>query len=560
LTGRPPFVGDSPVAVAYQHVREPAMAPSTHDTELTPEVDSIVMKALTKRLDQRYQSSAAMRSDIERYLAGRPVQAPAVAAAPGSETAYLPAAGAAPEDTSTGTTPVAGEDEEDAKSSRKGLWILLGILLVALIAAGAFFIPKLAGDDVEQVQVPRVAGQGERAATKALRDVELDADVEREASDTVAKGKVISTDPDADEFVDPGTTVTLLVSTGKPDLAVPNVVGMEESAARQALGDKGFNVIVEERDTDDPQGQVVEQRPSAETSVSYGSDVTIYVSDGPESVPDVIGMNEADAKKAIEKAGFTVKVVSSTDTKEKKGTVIDRPPARARPPTRATRSRSWSPTSRSRRKSRPRSRATPRPRPIRPIRASPPTRRRTRRRPTRRTRSSPRNHLGRRRGQARPRQRLSERRGELETTDSVVRRDRGLADPLHRPAHRDVWQRGLLTVGVEVGGVVDPLLHRVHVADRHDLVGLGVGNAMQLHGVAGALDPGRGDDALVLDHDRLRAGVPHRVHHRLDVLLVDDEQVDVLLRALPHLDRRIGEHHLQRVPLDLVEASGAGHA
>src|SRR6186997_2606265 len=76
LTGRPPFVGDSPVSVAYQHVREQAAAPSTIDAELAPEIDAIVMKALAKRLEERYQSAAAMRSDIERYLAGRPVQAP----------------------------------------------------------------------------------------------------------------------------------------------------------------------------------------------------------------------------------------------------------------------------------------------------------------------------------------------------------------------------------------------------------------------------------------------------------------------------------------------------
>ncbi|WP_415836698.1 Stk1 family PASTA domain-containing Ser/Thr kinase, partial [Nocardioides marinus] len=78
LTGRPPFVGDSPVAVAYQHVREQAQPPSDHDTDLPPEVDAIVMKALAKRVEDRYQSAAAMRGDIERYLAGRPVQAAAV--------------------------------------------------------------------------------------------------------------------------------------------------------------------------------------------------------------------------------------------------------------------------------------------------------------------------------------------------------------------------------------------------------------------------------------------------------------------------------------------------
>ena len=80
LTGRPPFVGDSPVSVAYQHVRETAQPPSAHDEELTPEVDAIVMKSLAKNVGDRYPSAAAMKADIDRYLAGKPVQAPAVAA------------------------------------------------------------------------------------------------------------------------------------------------------------------------------------------------------------------------------------------------------------------------------------------------------------------------------------------------------------------------------------------------------------------------------------------------------------------------------------------------
>ncbi len=81
LTGRPPFVGESPVSVAYQHVREQAAAPSSLDPELPPEVDRIVMHALAKRIEDRYQSAAAMRADIERYLNGQNVAAPAVAAA-----------------------------------------------------------------------------------------------------------------------------------------------------------------------------------------------------------------------------------------------------------------------------------------------------------------------------------------------------------------------------------------------------------------------------------------------------------------------------------------------
>ena len=89
LTGRPPFVGDSPVAVAYQHVREQASPPSDHDDQLDPEIDAIVMKSLAKRVEDRYQSAAAMRADIERYLAGHPIQAPAVVPR-SAETQYVP--------------------------------------------------------------------------------------------------------------------------------------------------------------------------------------------------------------------------------------------------------------------------------------------------------------------------------------------------------------------------------------------------------------------------------------------------------------------------------------
>ena len=90
LTGRPPFVGDSPVAVAYQHVREPAVPPSDHDTSLTPEIDTIVMKSLAKRVEDRYQSAAAMRADIERYLAGHPVRATAPPLPPEPPTTVAP--------------------------------------------------------------------------------------------------------------------------------------------------------------------------------------------------------------------------------------------------------------------------------------------------------------------------------------------------------------------------------------------------------------------------------------------------------------------------------------
>ena len=175
LTGRPPFVGDSPVAVAYQHVREPARPPSDHDTDLTPAVDAIVMKALAKRLEDRYQSAAAMRSDIERYLAGRPVQAP-VHTPPPPNPPEPPTS-----DTSTSMrppVPLLDDYDETTYDRRRGprtsVLILLALLVLALIAGGCLlFKSDLFESAPEQVQVPNVIGMTEDEARDAIGDAGL---------------------------------------------------------------------------------------------------------------------------------------------------------------------------------------------------------------------------------------------------------------------------------------------------------------------------------------------------------------------------------------------------
>ena len=144
LTGRPPFVGDSPVSVAYQHVREQAPPPSSLDEELTPEIDAIVMKSLAKNVGDRYPSAAAMKADIDRYLAGKPVQAPAVAAA--ADGRHRPP--------SSRTMP---EDEEPGKK-RRGPIILLLLLLIALIVAALVFGPQLFSSPPDQQSVPTITG------------------------------------------------------------------------------------------------------------------------------------------------------------------------------------------------------------------------------------------------------------------------------------------------------------------------------------------------------------------------------------------------------------------
>jgi len=327
LTGRPPFVGESPVAVAYQHVREPAAPPSTYDTELPPEIDSIVMKALAKRLEDRYQSAAAMRSDIERYLAGRPVQAPAVVVPAMEGTTFLPA------DTSpSAALPSAAYYPQEEEPKRTALWITLGVLLVALVGAAAFFVPQMLDEKVQQVQVPRVVGMQQAAAVAEIEDAGLTASVTSRADEDVPKGQVIEQDPNGDEYVDEGETVSLVVSTGPPARVVPSVLTLSKEDAKRALQAQGFKVKVQVREDDVTKDEVLDQEPQANTRVPAGSLVTIFVSDGPEEVPDVIGKTEEEARQLIEDAGFEVFVThSNAPTEQPTGTVIEQNPTGPQP-------------------------------------------------------------------------------------------------------------------------------------------------------------------------------------------------------------------------------------
>ncbi|MFT4084974.1 MAG: Stk1 family PASTA domain-containing Ser/Thr kinase [Nocardioides sp.] len=316
LTGRPPFVGDSPVAVAYQHVREQPRPPSDHDTALPPEVDAIVMKSLAKRVEDRYQSAAAMRNDIERYLAGRPVHAAATPPV-AEQTTVAPA--------------VADEAADDeVKGPKTWLLVLLGIIVLALIAVGAFFLPRLFDTGPDQVAVPNVVNKTEDRARTLLAAQELQVTVTRTASQTVAAGSVISTDPVKGTYVDTGTTVTLTVSTGPPDVEVPNVTDSPLARAREQLQNDpyDFTVRVKRTASDEPKGTVLSSDPTAGTSVTQGKStvVTLTVAKGPKSVPNVVNQKVAAAKKIITAAGFVPVVVPDSTSTKPKGTVTKQSP------------------------------------------------------------------------------------------------------------------------------------------------------------------------------------------------------------------------------------------
>jgi serine/threonine-protein kinase len=180
----------------------------------------------------------------------------------------------------------------------------------------------------ETVPVPNLIGLTEERARAEIGAAGLQVGrVDFQADPEVARDRVISQDPNRDQFIEPDTPVDLVVSTGRPLVTVPSVVGQSRNQAESALEAANLRVTFERQESDAPAGQVVETDPAAGTSVPERSGVTVFLSDGPEQVPDVVGLRRQEAEAAVRAAGFEPRVLESDDTTEPRGTVIDQSPA-----------------------------------------------------------------------------------------------------------------------------------------------------------------------------------------------------------------------------------------
>ncbi|QKZ20107.1 Stk1 family PASTA domain-containing Ser/Thr kinase [Streptomyces chartreusis] len=319
LTVRPPFVGDSPVAVAYQHVREEAQAPSVFDPEITPEMDAIVLKALTKDPNYRYQSADEMRADIEACLDGQPVAATAAMGSVGyggypddQPTTALRSADAGATSMLPPMNPDDGgygyDDRPDRRRQKKSntSTILLAVAAV-LVLVGAILIGKWVfdGDTASnsQVAVPNVVGETESSARDLLGNVDLTiGKVTPKACEDQSKGKICSQTPGSKTKVDKNTTVDIVVSTGAPKVSVPDVEGLPYEKAKSDLEDKGFDVQQKTEESDRNPGVVISQDPEGGTEQEKGSTITLTVAKEKEqsTVPDVLGKTCDEAKAQME--------------------------------------------------------------------------------------------------------------------------------------------------------------------------------------------------------------------------------------------------------------------
>jgi eukaryotic-like serine/threonine-protein kinase len=323
LTGRPPFTGDSPVAIAYQHVREAPVPPSRIDPELPAWCDAIVLKAMEKDPGDRYQSAGEMRNDIQRALSGAPVAASmhhtemyntgtrrmGKSTQLAGSTSAIPPYQYGPEAGPRGGGDYGGEPPR----RRAWPWVLVGAIVLLLVAGGIFAF-EFASSNGGSISVPAVAGLPQDQAKAAIVKANLVVGaVTQRPSSTVPAGDVISSSPSDGTNVKAHSTVNLVVSAGQAKKTVPNVTNLQEQAAITALTNEGLNYHVNQVQSSDPQNTVVSQSPPAGTKVAPGTMITLNVSEGGTTVPNVIGQTQAAATQELQGKGFEVQPVLSTN-------------------------------------------------------------------------------------------------------------------------------------------------------------------------------------------------------------------------------------------------------
>jgi serine/threonine-protein kinase len=300
LCGQPPFVGDSPVSVAYQHVREDAKAPSLMNRDVPPAVDAVVLKALAKNPLNRYQSAGEMRADLLRAAQGRPVYAEPVQSDTDGSGRTRVAAGSRP-----GVPARVGNQQRRRTSG----WAIAGLTALAVLAVVTLVAGLIVSQQPSKKTVPNLIGQTNEQAKTLLRNNGLLADPQSITGTTCTLNQVLSQDPKQNTKIDEGGRVTYQWCAGPGQAKVPSLVGSPQKDAEDALRAAHLEPVADQVDSDKPVGTVVTTDPPANSDVAEGSKVTLHISRGNlKAVPDVSGKgySEDTAKALLTSNGFVL--------------------------------------------------------------------------------------------------------------------------------------------------------------------------------------------------------------------------------------------------------------
>ena len=278
LVGRPPFVGDTPVSIAFQHVSAPLPAPSDINPDIDPNLETIIQVALHKDPNDRYQDAGAMLEDLRRAIRGEQV-----------------------------TTKI-----RRAKSRRR-LFLFGGVAVALLLIAGSTLFTHVNNPNAPTLQVPNVVGLTEAQARALLPNFTIN--IQDGPSSSIPKGRISSQLPLADSKVIPGSSITLTESSGAGNTAIPiNLVGLSLADARSALTSVGL-LVAQTIPTDSNQapGTVLGVNPSPGSILPAGAGVVLQIASGSLQVPNLVGLSEVQAITTLTQAGFLVRTATAYD-------------------------------------------------------------------------------------------------------------------------------------------------------------------------------------------------------------------------------------------------------
>ncbi|MEV0356097.1 Stk1 family PASTA domain-containing Ser/Thr kinase [Nocardia sp. NPDC050697] len=333
LTAEPPFTGDSPIAVAYQHVREDPRLPSHVHSGVPRELDSVVLKAMSKNPANRYQSAAEMRADLIRVLGGQKPSAPMVMTDE-DRTTIIDSEEPAPR---SYRTVERREDPDDAEppeqnERRRSAYLALGVAAAVLVAFGLFWAFLGPGSKPDQKAVPDLSGKPAAQAQTSLQQLGFSVAIQEKPDARVAAGNVIATQPLGGSRADEGSTITVQVSTGPQQVQVPRLDGLTQQQAEQELNSKGLRLdpnLRKQPSGDQERDKVIAQEPSAGSRIDVDGAVLVTIGTGPEQVrvPNVVGQDINVAQpNLVDSAGFEI-VIQEVQSSKPKGEVVATTPS-----------------------------------------------------------------------------------------------------------------------------------------------------------------------------------------------------------------------------------------
>jgi serine/threonine-protein kinase len=328
LTGRTPFRGETAVSVAYQHVSETPVRPSSVNPDVSPALDEVVLRALGKGRFDRYQTAQEFMEELELAAAGH---LPRRRVVDDEATALFGVAPTAGEQTAHALRQLTSDDTVTRTQRRPPVvWIWAGVLVVAVVMVAVVVWVMSLNSDVDIPTtgrvIPDLSDTTWESAQETLTGLDLVPTRVDEASSEIEEGSVIRTDPPATTSVDPESTVRVYVSTGAEQVTVPDLSGLDQGAATAALEEAGLELgtITDQNSPSIAAGIVMGASPASNTDVDTGSTVDLVLSNGKVTITDVTGQTMSIARQLLEDpdVGLTVSPVADSTCPAEPGEIV----------------------------------------------------------------------------------------------------------------------------------------------------------------------------------------------------------------------------------------------